>query len=280
MKRHLLWLVTASGCVAPFDFEQEPQVPDPERMVFLEGGAFLMGQPDVTPGPYGNHWKANQQPEHSVDVSAFLMDKTEVTVTDWAAFLNAMYLISPTAAAVHYFPMQPVVFEEAFVPKPEFGDVAMHYVSWYDAATFCAWMGKRLPTEAEWERAAKGLGSDGRAFPWAEPGGPNCTRAVYYTNNTLCESMPAMVGSRSPQGDTPEGLKDMAGNVAEWTSDWAGTYRADSVVNPKGPDTGTLKVLRGGGFRETSDAMRTRDRVFAQPSARSEGVGFRCVLDG
>ena len=89
-----------------------------------------------------------------------------------------------------------------------------------------------------------------------------------------------MVGSRSPAGDTPEGLQDMAGNVSEWVWDWYSTYSADAQENPIGPQNGRYKILRGGGFRETSDALRTRDRVPVDPSSRSEGVGFRCAMDG
>lgn len=279
MKWPLVFLCSVS-CVSPFEFESKASTVAVESMVFLEEGSFLMGYPDVTPGPYGNHWKVNQQPEHIVSVRSFYMDPTEVTVSDWSLFLNALYAVSPTSAASHYHPLQPLVFDGRFEADDSFASSPIRYVNWYDAATYCAWAGKRLPTESEWERAAKGLGESGRAFPWLEVGGPSCLRAVYFTNKVLCEERPVDVGSRSPMGDTPEGLMDMAGNVAEWVTDWAGPYSEEALSDPTGPVEGRYKILRGGGFRETSDAMRTRDRVPADPLSRSEGVGFRCVTSG
>ena len=132
-----MFLLGVVGCVGPFGFEEQPVLPETDDMVYLEGGAFLMGYPDVTPGPYGNHWKANQQPEHPVEVSSFYMDETEVTVADWALFLNALYEVSPSSAAVHYFPMQPIVFEGDFIPKSGQDTTAMHYVSWFDCRILC-----------------------------------------------------------------------------------------------------------------------------------------------
>ena len=275
MKRWLPLLLT--GCILPYGFESDSQDSSSEGMVFLEEGDFVMGYPDLEPGPYGNHWKVNQQPEHWVSLSGFFMDETEVTVAAFTVFLDDLYKVSPTSAAVHFHPLQPISTE--LVPIGDSANEPIRYVNWYDAATYCAWAGKRLPTESEWERAAKGLGDSGRGFPWVE-GGADCQKAVYFTNNVLCENGPAAVASRSPAGDTPEGLKDMAGNVSEWVSDWYGPYSETVEADHKGPDSGRYKILRGGGFRETSDALRTRDRVPADPSARSEGVGFRCAMDG
>ena len=280
MKFFSLFTLLSVGCVQPFGFESVPAESSSDQMVRLEGGSFLMGYPDSTPGPYGNHWKANQQPEHPVTVSEVLMDRTEVTVEAWAEFLNDVYEISPSAASVHFTRLQPLQFETQFVPMEGESQRPIRFVNWYDAVTYCAWAGKRLPTEAEWERAAKGLGDVGRVFPWDASGGPNCARAVYYTNLALCEASPVDVGSRSPDGDTPEGLSDMAGNVSEWGLDWSGTYPSDAQTDPRGPEMGRYKIVRGGGFRETSDALRTRDRVPADPFSRSEGVGFRCAMDG
>ena len=84
--------------------------------------------------------------------------------------------------------------------------------------------------------------------------------------------------ARSPEGDSPDGIADLSGNVSEWVWDWSARYEADAITNPKGPDEGTYKILRGGGFRETADALRATDRVEADPRSRSEGIGFRCAL--
>ena len=96
-----LWLIGMAACVSPFDFASEPAQGNEEGMILLESGTFLMGYPDLTPGPYGNHWKVNQQPEHRVTLSAFYLDETEVTVEDWADFLTGLYETSPSTASVH-----------------------------------------------------------------------------------------------------------------------------------------------------------------------------------
>ena len=181
----------------------------------------------------------------------------------------------------HHHPLQPLEWTgNAFEAKEGMDNHPIHYVSWYDAVTYCRSLNKRLPTEAEFEYAIKGNDTENpRNFPWSE-GGPTCQKAVYYTNLTLCEDRPAPVGSRSPAGDSPEGVADLSGNVSEWVWDWSARYDSTAVMDPKGPDDGTYKILRGGGFRETSDALRATDRVEADPRSRSEGIGFRCALGG
>jgi len=249
-------------------------------MISITASSYAMGYPDTEPGPYGNHWKETAQPQHTVNISAFEIDQYEVTVSDYSYFLSHLYSQHPEAARPHSHPLQPIILDEygSFQPLEGEANRPMRYVSWYDAATFCAFRGKRLPTEAEWELVAKGSDIENpRAFPWSPDGGASCQKAVYYTNRTLCEEHPAEVGSRSPQGDTPDGVADIAGNVSEWVFDWFDTYSAEEATDPTGPSQGKYKVLRGGGFRETSDALRSTDRVAADPLSRSEGIGFRCA---
>ncbi len=249
--------------------------PNTELMATVQGATYTMGHPDVAMGPYGNNWKSNQLPPHSVTVSTFLMDVTEVTVKDYVVFLND--LLPQQAAGAHHHPLQPVRFVDGAF-EPSTGSEAttpIRMVSWYDAATYCAWAGKRLPTEAEFELAMKGSEEDDRPYPWGRSK-PTCETAVFFTNEALCASRPQPVGSVS--GDSPEGIADLSGNVAEWVRDWYAPYTAEAADNPVGPESGKHKVLRGGGFRDTSDGLRSMDRLGVAPTRRSEGVGFRCVV--
>lgn len=244
-------------------------------LVEIPDTEFELGHEEAEPGPYGQRWKENEFPRHTVTLSAFEIMRFEVTVAQWADFLNAGVAI----ARAHHHPLQPVTWDgERFAAAAGQADTPARFVRWYDAVTFCGWSGGRLPTEAEWELAAKGPDDPNQRWPWVE-GGPSCELAVYFTNRTLCEAAPVAVGSRSPEGDSPWGLADMAGNVAEWTQDRYDRYTEDDAVDPTGPSTGALRVLRGGGFRTTDDGIRTLSRIGARPEHRAEGVGFRCVVD-
>ena len=251
--------------------------PDTENMATVSGATFTMGHPDVAMGPYGNNWKSNQLPPHTVTVATFLLDTTEVMVKDYARFLND--LLPHGSAEPHHHPLQPLRFVDgAFEPaRPHESTTPIRMVSWYDAATYCAWAGKRLPTEAEFERAMKGADEVDRPYPWGRDR-PTCDTAVFFTNEALCESRPQPVGSRSVDSYSPEGIADLSGNVAEWVSDWYAPYTADTLDNPRGPDTGQHKVLRGGGFRDSADGLRSMDRLGVAPARRSEGIGFRCAV--
>jgi formylglycine-generating enzyme required for sulfatase activity len=269
----ILWMLI--GCGLPQGLVEDPIETSTAGMVFFEPTTFTMGYPDSEPGPYGNHWKETAQPSHEVSLSGYYLDSFEVTVGDWADFLASL---QGDAASSHLHPLQPLSWTDAG-PAPLEGEEERpaRAVSWYDAATYCGWLGKRLPTEAEWEQAARGDDPEApRSYAW-EDGGPSCSKATYYTNRTLCAQDPRPVGS-TPDGDTPDGISDMGGNVSEWVGDWFDRYSEDVQIDPRGPESGKYKILRGGGFRETSDAMRSTDRVAADPATRSEGIGFRCAV--
>ena len=247
------------------------------EMITFQQSTFDMGMADVDVGPYGNSWKETAQPQHEVTLSSFQMDKTEVPVRHYVEFLNSIEGDHMGSSLSHYHPLQPIEWTgDLFQAKAGREEHPMNYVSYYDALTYCGWRGSSLPTEAMWERAAKGDDRENpRRFPWAD-GGANCSKAVYFTNATLCSEEPQPVGSFL-LGATPEGLLDMGGNVSEWVWDWFERYDVEPQTDPKGPSAGTYKIVRGGGFRETSDAMRVTDRVMANPLSRSEGIGFRCA---
>ncbi len=243
--------------------------PDLEAMVAFEASTFEMGHPEQEPAPYGDTWYVDQVPAHEVTLSAYRLDRTEVTVEDFALFLTW------AAGEYHFHADQPIErVEGGYLARPGAEQEPIRQVTWEAAHHYCLWAGKRLPTEAEWERAA--AGADVREWPWEAEGGPNCRRAVYFTGQSYCADGPTQVGSH-PEGATPEGVEDLAGNVAEWVFDRYDDYDEEPQTDPVGPDRGSARVIRGGGFLEWTQALRTRTRRSAQADTRSEDVGFRCA---
>ncbi|MAA80027.1 MAG: hypothetical protein CL916_12300 [Deltaproteobacteria bacterium] len=263
----ILFLSCTSSVRAP-SFETE--------MILFEQSTFDMGMPEFEIGPYGNSWKETAQPQHEVTLSKFAIDKTEVPIWQYVEFLNAIEQDNKYSSLAHIHELQSITWdgnEYSIEPKRE--NHPMTYVSYYDALTFCSWRGSSLPTEAMWERTAKGGDrEEPRAYPWEEAG-VTCQKAAYYTHATLCTQYPLHVTSHE-DGATPEGILNMGGNVSEWVWDWYARYEEEAAIDPRGPNTGEYKILRGGGFRDTRDAMRVTDRVMANPLSRSEGIGFRC----
>jgi len=218
-------------------------------VVRVPGGEFQMGSP-ATEGEPSEH------PRHVVRVSSFLMDKTEVTWGQYKRFL---------AASSRPPPKSPIW------GTPEAFPVSS--ITWEEARAFCAWAGGRLPTEAEWERAARG--DDARQYPWGNTFDPwRCnTRDGGPHAPTPAAAYPDCVG--------PYGVLDLAGSVLEWCSDWYGeTYYAESPVeNPTGPETGTKRVMRGGNWMSASPMVRVASRLGSEPTWPGPMTGFRCAQE-
>ncbi len=231
---------------------------DSVEMIYIPEGSFFMG--DVT-------GDANEAPVHEVWLNDFTIDKYEVT--------NAQY-----ANCVRAGVCQPPNSEESFTRDSYYGNTRflnypVIYVDWQDASTYCAWVDKRLPTEAEWEKAARG--ADSLLYPWGNFK-PTCSLANHYDDvaGLACVGDTTPVGSY-PLGVSPYGVYDMAGNVMEFVSDWfeENYYSNFAGTNPVGPSTGMYHVLRGGAFYTTWFGLRTPDR-YARPSF-GPGIGFRCA---
>ena len=225
------------------------------EMVAVPAGPFTMGCSGQGKGcsldPY------DEGPEHEVTLSAFEIDKTEVTQRAYQACVKAGKCTPP---------------EANFDPAGK-ANYPVTNVTWGQAAAYCAWAGKRLPTEAEWEKAARG--TDVRKYPWGSQE-PTCELANF-AGCTPPGSHP--VGSH-PQGASPYGALDMAGNVSEWVNDWYGnTYDTRTKTDPQGPDEvlGETKGRRGGSFGGEAEYVRAPNRgnVFYKNS--KPDVGFRCA---
>jgi formylglycine-generating enzyme required for sulfatase activity len=223
-------------------------------MVLVSAGPFPMGREGANP---------DEQPIHRVLLNAFFIDAYEVTVAEYAKFLE------------NEEPDPPLLWKEAQQDenrqKPVLG------VDWYDAAAYCRWAGKRLPTEAEWEKAARG--TDSRMYPWGnEP--PTSVHGNFGNESAKGYTAAAKVGSFE-KGKSPYGIFDLAGNVWEWVADRYDEhyYQHSPQHNPQGPATGPLRVLRGGAWNSALTIIASANRNANVPSDRRSDVGFRCAKD-
>lgn len=250
------------------------------RMVRIPGGAMLMGSEesdvlsalaDCAREPYGHRCTpttfGNELPQHVVRLSSYWLDRFEVTVADYERCVQvARCQPRPKSEATRRF------------DAPNF---PVTRVTWSDAQAYCAFRGSRLPTEAEFERAARG--ARGRRYPWGELFNAQASNHGRFgwdmtdSRDGFAELAP--VGSFAA-GVTPEGVYDLAGNVAEWVQDrYATSYEAGPVRNPTGPGVGAsnLRVVRGGSYGHAPFRSRGAARAFAEPTERRTTLGFRCA---
>ena len=234
---------------------------DKERwdMVLVDAGEFIVGMEGQRDDCY---------PEHKVYLPAFYIDRYEVTNAQYYEFLESIKKTGDHSKCHKDEPAgkdhTPRNWEDSYYDNPEF---PVTRIDWYDAYAYAAWAGKRLPTEAEWEKAARG--PSGNRFPWGNEWNPeNCNIGV--------DQKP--VGSY-PQGVSPYGCHDMAGSVAEWVADWYHPeyYETSPAISPQGPESGLRRVLRGGSRFGQGFLLRSAARKSELPNVHNQAVGLRCA---
>ena len=226
---------------------------DGASMVLVPAGEFTMGS---------DEGDDDEQPVHRVFLDSFYLDMFEVTNGRFAKFVAAIQSEPPWGFADQETPVVRA-------------DHPVRWVNWLEATGYCLWAGKRLPTEAEWEKAARG--PEGRVYPWGtEP--PTPAHAVFGLKEGTETVSP--IGNRD-LGRSPYGAHDLAGNLYEWVADWydESIYTRQPTINPRGPVEGTTKGQRGGSYINSPYRLRTSFRTKSDPTEHDPHVGFRCAQD-
>lgn len=227
-------------------------------MVTIPAGSFTMGRTKLTSDDKTNmrpHVLLDDRPPRTITIGSFKMDATEVTNAQYRKFVES----TGHRAPIHWLNGKPPANSEA---------IPIYNVSWDDANDYCRWAGKRLPTEAEWERAARG-GRDSLNYPAGDKLTPKDALFNVATG-------PGAVAAFPPNAF---GLYDMAGNVSEWTADWfdGDYYKRAENQDPKGPATGDYKVIRGGAWSDSAARLTVFFRNWVRPTQRTPNIGFRCA---
>jgi formylglycine-generating enzyme required for sulfatase activity len=253
----LVVVVLATSCTS-FAFPNRArgsapsELKDRDRMVRVPSGSFSMGY---------NRGEPDEFPPHEVDVGEFVIDKTEVTIADYARCMDASSCR---------------VIEEVKEARGERGDHPVTGVTWNDAVRYCRWVGKRLPTEAEWEKAARA--PKWMPYPWEGRFDPKLANSSM-TGDGYERTSP--VGA-FPGGASGLGVQDMAGNAAEWTADFYEStwYQKSGRSNPKGPEADTgERVVRGGAYTDNDYLCRSTARTGKDPNVANVAIGFRCAAN-
>lgn len=219
--------------------------------VFVPEGEFEMGKPGEPDF---------DSPEHLVYLDAFWIDKVEVS--------NAMYEACVEAGAC----AQPFLEENPYYGRWIYRDLPVVYVSWFQAVAYCTWAGRRLPTEAEWEKAARG--TDSRIYPWGDE--TPTPRLANYAEALIGEPVSVY---RYPGGASPYGALNMAGNVREWLADWfdKNYYLVTPYENPTGPEAGIERSMRSGAYDADANEIYSTSRYKHEPQSAGLSRGFRCA---
>jgi formylglycine-generating enzyme required for sulfatase activity len=242
----------------------------PLEWIPVPAGEFEMGaaETDTMATP-------DEKPKHKVELDAFLISKYEVTNAQYHSFVKATnHRLPENCCDARYN----IWKGDAMMPGVE--ELPVINVSWDDAVAFCKWIGARLPTEAEWEKAARG--TDGRLYPWGNDL-PSGNRANYSFDPVSMWEGPASLAKKDQYefGKSPYGVFEMAGNVWEWVQDWydENYYKNSPAKNPKGPEKGEARVMRGASWRNTADMLRASNRHKHAPTERRVYIGIRCAKD-
>ena len=288
----ILSLLFLSGILTQCSFDPDPviEAKDGSEMLLIPAGKFFMGgKPEDLEGREQNSGYLNyegERPLHQVEISAFYMDKFEITNAQYHRFFEH---IESTGDTTMNHPDQPKDrgHQQRYVDENVLGDDQPAVgLNWFDAYAYCRWAEKRLPTEAEWEYAARGGGNIYRKYPWGneEPNAEGIWRANYrpiegWSKDGQRYSAP--VGSY-PDGVSPFGIMDLAGNADEWVHDWLdfGYYRhTEGAKDPQGPAGSNNKVIKGGSYGGDKYHIRIATRLYGAPHVKNEYQGVRCAKD-
>ncbi|HPZ08676.1 MAG TPA: formylglycine-generating enzyme family protein [Candidatus Eremiobacteraeota bacterium] len=281
-----LIIITLSGLVKSL----AGSVTLPETREYRETEMILIPAGDFWMGSQTKQGELDEYPQHKVYLKDYYIDKYEVTNSQYCKFLNEKgnhrakdktwwLVIQDQNCLIE-------VKNGIYIPKTGADNYPVVSVTWHGAKTYAEWMGKGLPTEAQWEKAAKS--TRGNIYPWGMEWDANRCNNKNMNDETLCKKMINFYDGRGvlPAGSFPGGasnyaVMDMAGNVAEWCYDWydENYYKTSPYKNPTGPKTGKYKVIRGGSWENIEEKnFRCSDRSIID-SDRGSGIGFRCILD-